>query len=75
MKKIKVKIEKGCIHCGQCFGMCPEVFESDGTQAQVKAEFKGKTITDPKLIEKVEMVAKLCPVQVIKVTEVEENTK
>ncbi|KKP26529.1 MAG: hypothetical protein UR14_C0001G0033 [candidate division TM6 bacterium GW2011_GWE2_31_21] len=59
----KVYIESGCIGCGSCEAICPEVFEVDGIS----------TIKKDCDIEKnascIKEAAKICPVEVIKYQE------
>lgn len=58
-----VKIEPGCISCGSCQFLAPEIFEVIIT-SQVKsgADFK-------KFEERIKDAAAKCPVQVIKLEE------
>lgn len=59
----KVWIEPGCITCGKCEFIAPEVFEVLDI-AYVKRDI------DPRAYEKaIEEAAKACPVQVIKYLE------
>lgn len=58
-----VKIEPGCISCGSCEFLAPEVFKVMVT-SQVKEG------VDPQLFEDaVRKAAQRCPVQVIKIEE------
>lgn len=65
-KKITgVKIVPGCISCGTCEAVCPDVFEVKGV-AEVKP--------NPDLEKHAELIVEasyLCPVNVIKVEEEE----
>ncbi len=71
-KGIKVKIVPGCIACGSCYGIEPRVFEAqDDMSSKVKDEYQEVVITDPELVEQVKIAAQACPVQVIKVEEVD----
>lgn len=66
MKKIKkVKIIPGCVSCGTCEAICPEVFEVKEV-AQVKQDADLESYKD-KIFEAAEM----CPVGAI---EIEEET-
>lgn len=56
----KVEIIEGCIACGLCSDICPEVFEMDDL-ATVKP---GVNYSDYK--NKVKEAAESCPVEVIK---------
>ncbi len=58
---MKVKIIEGCIACGTCYGICPEVFEenSDGF-ARVK-----NSRVSPEHELGVSDAAESCPVSVI----------
>lgn len=59
----KVTIVPGCISCGTCESVCPEVFEVKGV-AEVRS--------NPNLEKHAELIreaADLCPVNVIKVEE------
>ncbi|MFC1854863.1 ferredoxin [Candidatus Dependentiae bacterium] len=63
-KKIeKVSIEPGCISCGTCAAMCPEVFEMDGlSSVKDGANFE-------KYAEKIVEATEICPVGVIRLNE------
>ena len=64
MKNIqKVVIEPGCVSCGACQAVCPEVFELKGT-AQVK-----QNALINKNEETIRQAAELCPVGVIQIHE------
>lgn len=59
----KVWIEPGCISCGSCEFICPEVFKVEkSSQIKEGADFE-------KFKEKIKEAAKACPVQVIKFKE------
>ena len=59
----KVWIEDGCIACGNCEGVCPEVFELEETsQVIAGADFEAHET-------KIRQAAEECPVQVIKFEE------
>jgi len=66
----RVWIEEGCISCGLSESNCPEVFK-------VKAE--GSTVIEgvdySGLEEKIKMAADLCPVEVIKYDEDNDDQK
>jgi ferredoxin len=57
----KVTIEEGCISCGLCEQICPEVFEMPDT-AVVKS---GVDLN--KYADKIKEAAESCPVSIIKV--------
>jgi ferredoxin len=57
----KVKIEPGCISCGSCEFIAPEVFEVIGT-SQVK-----EGVDYEKFQERIKEAAVKCPVQVIRI--------
>ncbi|KKQ11539.1 MAG: ferredoxin [Candidatus Babeliales bacterium] len=57
----KAYVSPGCISCGTCESICPEVFEVNAT-AHVKADADIKKYED--LIRE---AADICPVQAIKV--------
>ncbi len=65
-KRVKcVKIVPGCISCGTCEAICPDVFEVKGV-AEVKA--------NPDLVKHGELIKEasyMCPVNVIHVEEEE----
>jgi ferredoxin len=55
----KLFIEPGCISCGSCQFVCPEVFEvTDRSRIKTNADVE-------KHSEKIEEAASKCPVQVI----------
>lgn len=58
-----VKIEPGCISCGSCEFLAPEVFKVIVT-SQVKTDADLKTYE-----ERIRLAAAKCPVQVIKIEE------
>ncbi len=59
----KVWVEDGCIACGNCEGVCPDVFEIDETS-------KVKPDADLEANEaKIRQAAEECPVSVIKFEE------
>ena len=59
----KVKIEPGCISCGTCAFIAPEVFEvTDVCRVKKDANLEANK-------EKIKEAAKACPVQVIKYEE------
>jgi len=60
-----VSIKPGCITCGSCAFIAPEIFDLAET-AFVRAD---APITDPALREKILMAAQACPVAVILVKE------
>lgn len=64
MSKIKkVAITPGCISCGSCEAVCPQVFEvKDVAYVKNNADFE-------KHEEAIREAAEMCPVNVIKVEE------
>jgi ferredoxin len=56
----KLYIEDGCIGCGTCQALCPEVFEVDGV-SKVKSDADLERNK-----ECIEEAAAICPVGVIK---------
>lgn len=56
----KVEIIEGCIACGLCVDICPEVFEMDDLATVIE----GVNYSDYE--EKVKEAAEGCPVEVIK---------
>jgi ferredoxin len=56
----KVEIIDGCIACGLCAEICPEVFEMDDTATVIK----GVNYSDHE--NQVKEAAESCPVEVIK---------
>ena len=62
----KVKIEPGCISCGTCQFICPQVFEVTD-RSRIK-----KGVDAQKYAEKIEEAVAACPVQVIKFEKKEE---
>ncbi|MCK4499861.1 ferredoxin [Candidatus Babeliales bacterium] len=65
-KKIKgIEIEPGCISCGTCAAICPEIFEIKGvSQVRESADFE-------KNEDEIREVAEICPVNVIRLIESE----
>ncbi len=59
----KVIIEPGCISCGTCQFICPEVFEVTD-RSRIK-----KNVDQKKYEEKIKESVASCPVQVIKYEE------
>jgi ferredoxin len=58
-----VKVEPGCISCGSCQFIAPEVFEIVSTsQVKYPVDFQ-------KFSERIKDAAAKCPVQVIKIEE------
>jgi ferredoxin len=62
-----VKIIPGCISCGACENICPEVF------ALEKCATVKKNVNFNKHEEKIREVADMCPVQVIKIVDTESS--
>lgn len=64
----KVWIEPGCITCGACEFVCPEIFE-----VKDKSYIKDSALDDInnkcELFENAKLAASSCPVQVIKTEE------
>ncbi len=58
-----------CIACGQCYAICPEVFQDDGTgTAELVDEYQGTGVFEgkvPKDIECTENAVEACPVDAI----------
>lgn len=57
-------VQKACIRCGLCAGLCPEVFAQTGEEA---AQVTASPIPDAKRIG-VQEAADSCPVGAIEVT-------
>ena len=55
-----VTIDEGCISCGLCAEICPDVFEIDGTAKVIK----GADLSVNE--EEIKRAAESCPVGVIK---------
>ncbi|MEF8832628.1 MAG: ferredoxin [Candidatus Thermoplasmatota archaeon] len=59
-----------CIECGQCYAICPEVFQDDGTgTAELVDEYQGSGVFEGKVpedIECTENAVEACPVDAIK---------
>ena len=69
---VKVIIDQdACIACGQCYALCPTVFQDDGTgTAELVEEFQGDEAFEgdvPDDIGCTEDGAEACPVDAIKV--------
>jgi ferredoxin len=64
MAEIKVWIEEGCISCGLCVDLCPEVFEYEDDLAVVKQDVN----PDP-FRNQIREAADGCPVEVIQYEE------
>lgn len=67
MAKYKLEIENGCISCGNCVNVCPEYFEMKEKSTLIKKE------TDDLGCAK--EAAEQCPVNVIHITDTENNEK
>jgi len=65
MAKYKIKIDEGCISCGNCANVCPDFFEM-----KEKSELK-KSETDDLGCAK--EAAEQCPVNIIHITDTETN--
>ena len=59
-----ITIDEGCIVCGACAEICPEVFEIEGECKVMKGSDLGF------FAEWVEQAAEVCPVDVIRIAEV-----
>jgi len=59
----KITIEPGCISCGSCEFIAPEVFKVV-TTSQVKTDVDYMLLKD-----RIKLAASKCPVQVIKIEE------
>jgi len=72
-RKMKIQIDReGCIECGGCESVCPEIFELDGSQKAKIVEIyrtgkpgKGEVKNHLKLC--VEEAVEACPVNVISI--------
>ncbi|MFP4000734.1 MAG: ferredoxin [Thermoplasmata archaeon] len=69
---VKVIIDQdACIACGQCYALCPNVFQDDGTgTAEIVEEFQSGQVNEgdvPDDIGCTEDGAEACPVDAIKV--------
>lgn len=69
---VKVVIDQdACIDCGQCYAICPKVFQDDGTgTAEIVDEFQGGKVSEgevPDDIDCTEDAEEACPVDAIKV--------
>ena len=67
MAKYKVEIEEGCISCGNCAAVCPEIFE-----LQDKAHVKKAELDEMGCAKE---AAEQCPVSVIHITDTEKKEK
>ncbi len=69
MAKYRIKIDGGCISCGNCAAVCPDLFEM-----KEKSEVKKPEIDDSEL-GCAKDAAEQCPVSVIHITDTEKNEK
>ena len=67
MSEFKVSIDNGCISCGNCQRVCPEMFE-----VLQKAKVKTPNIDELKCAME---AAEQCPVSVIHITDTKTNKK
>ena len=62
-KIVRPSIEPGCIACGSCQFIAPEIFEvTDRSRVKPSGDLEANT-------ERIQKAANACPVQVIKLTE------
>ena len=66
-QKISVTVQPGCISCGTCQVVCPEVFEVKGI-SRVK-----QGVDAEKYCQQIEEAASMCPVGVILITKINEK--
>ncbi|PIU62282.1 ferredoxin [archaeon CG_4_10_14_0_2_um_filter_Archaea_38_6] len=71
---VKVSIKRsGCISCGNCWSVCPKVFEQnkEDTHSQIRKDYRIKNAADkgevPESIKCVKTAEEQCPVHVISV--------
>ena len=58
---MKTTVNEDCIGCGMCEGVCPEVFQLNGSGMS-------EVVGDPNLhADKVQEAAEICPVNAIEV--------
>ncbi len=69
MAKYKVEVGEGCISCGNCAAVCPDIFE-----LKEKSEVKKPEIDDSELACAKD-AAEQCPVSVIHITDTEKKEK
>jgi len=61
---MKVTVTNECVSCGLCVESCPDVFEMDDDQAEVKVD-----VVPADLEQAVRDAAEECPVEAIEVAE------
>ena len=60
---MKTIVNEDCIGCGMCEGVCPEVFQLNGSGMS-------EVVGDPNLYaDKTQEAAEICPVNAIEITE------
>jgi len=69
---VKVVIDQdACIACGQCYALCPEVFQDDGTgTAELVEDFQGDEVFEGKVSSDIDCTTDAedaCPVDAIEV--------
>ena len=69
MAKYKIKVAEGCISCGNCAALCPDLFELKEKSVPKKPEIGDSELACAK------DAAEQCPVSVIHITDTEKNEK
>jgi len=69
---VKVVIDQDvCIACGQCYALCPEVFQDDGTgTAELVEDFQGDEVFEGDVSDDIDCTEdgeEACPVDAIEV--------
>ncbi len=69
---VKVTIDQDtCIACGQCYAICPEVFQDDGTgTAELVEDFQGDEVFEGDVTSDIDCTTdaeEVCPVDAIEV--------